>query len=53
MCFFSMPQVSKGKEFISITRIKNSSHRRDVVCIDTTTKNNIVTGSIDNVICFW
>jgi len=30
-----------------------SYHIRDVTCVDVTDKNNLVTGSIDNLICFW
>ena len=31
----------------------HSLHKRDVTCVDTTLKNNLVTGSVDNLICFW
>lgn len=53
VAFFSQPQIQNGKKFITVTRVKSQSHRRDVTCIDTTFKSHIVTGSIDNVICFW
>jgi hypothetical protein len=51
--FFSAPMDVKGKKFLTVNRVRSESHRRDVVCSDTTLKNNIATGSIDNVICFW
>lgn len=53
VAFFSTPQIQNGKKLIAVTRVKSQSHRRDVICIDTTLKNHIVTGSIDNTICFW
>lgn len=28
-------------------------HLRDVICIDISDDNHTVTGSIDNMICFW
>jgi hypothetical protein len=33
--------------------LSSSDHDRDVTTIDTTKTNHIVSGSIDNVICFW
>ena len=30
-----------------------SWHKRDVTACDVTTKNQMITGSIDNVLCFW
>ena len=29
------------------------SHSRDVVSLDINNENQLVTGSVDNVICFW
>jgi WD40 repeat protein len=41
-----------GKEYLQCKRAR-SEHIRDVNCLDITTDNHMVTGSIDNVICFW
>lgn len=51
--FFSAPMIVKGKKFLTVKRVRSESHVRDVVCADTTFKNNIATGSVENVICFW
>ena len=51
--FFSAPMVIKGKKYLTVNRVKSVSHRRDIVCGDTTLKNQIATGSVDNMICFW
>lgn len=52
VAFFSLPQLRKGREFITCQK-QSSYHKRDVICVDVTTKNYLVTGSIDNLICFW
>ena len=52
VAFFTKPVVQKGKEYVQIKRTK-SNHKRDVVSVDITVGNNIVTGSIDNVLCLW
>jgi len=51
--FFSAPTVDKGRCFLTIKHVKSNYHHGDVVCGDTTFKNNFATGSIENVICFW
>lgn len=30
-----------------------SSHKRDVVSLDINKENQLVTASVDNVLCFW
>lgn len=52
VCFFSLPHSQKGREFLTCKKI-HTVHRRDVTCVDSTMKNQLVTGSIDNLICFW
>lgn len=50
--FFSQPQTQKGKDYV-VQKRTLSYHRRDVACIDVTTENHVVTGSVDNVLTFW
>jgi len=52
VAYFSLPHSQKGHEFLTCKKIQ-STHKRDVTCIDITNKNLVVTGSNDNVICFW
>lgn len=53
MAFFSLPQMQKGREFLTCKKV-GSYHKRDVTCVDVTLKkNNMVTASTDNMICFW
>lgn len=42
----------KGREYLTCKKVL-SFHKRDVTCVDVTHKNYLVTGSIDNLICFW
>lgn len=49
--FLARPGMSNGVE--SIKHVQSpSSHKQDIVSLDVTSKNNMVSGSIDNVICF-
>lgn len=52
VAFFSLPQSQKGREFLTCKKVQ-SYHKRDVTCVDVTRKNNLVTASVDNLICFW
>jgi WD40 repeat protein len=45
--------MQKGREFLTCKKV-GSYHKRDVTCVDVTLKkNNMVTASTDNMICFW
>lgn len=50
--FISQPSVSNGVESIK-ANTKPSSHIGDIVSLDVTAKDQMVSGSIDNRICFW
>ena len=52
VAFVSKPQISQGRNFLMFKRCK-SSHSRDVISLDINKDNNLVTASVDNVICFW
>jgi WD40 repeat protein len=52
VAFFSQPVTLKGRQFLTCKKV-NSLHRRDVLTLDITQKMNLVTGSVDNIICFW
>lgn len=52
VAFLNRPVQSQGRDFVNHAR-RRSSHSRDVSCVDITTRNHMVTGSIDNTICFW
>lgn len=52
MAFISRPQVSQGRNFLKYKKCK-CSHTRDVLSLDINNENQLVTGSVDNVICFW
>jgi WD40 repeat protein len=42
----------KGRDYL-MCKMLLSYHKRDVTCVDVTSKYSLVTGSIDNLICFW
>jgi WD40 repeat protein len=52
VAFFFHPQEKKGREFLKCRKVQ-SLHKRDVVTLDATQKNLLVTGSADNLVCFW
>jgi len=52
VAFISRPTVSQGRNFLKFKKCK-CSHSRDVVTLDINKENQLVTGSVDNVICFW
>ena len=52
VAFFSHPYSLKGRQHIT-SKIVSSLHKRDVTAIDSTEKSQLVTGSMDNLICFW
>lgn len=52
MAFISRPQVSQGRNFLKFKKCQ-CSHTRDVLTLDINNENQLVTGSVDNVICFW
>jgi hypothetical protein len=52
VAFISRPTVSQGRNFLKFKRCK-CSHTRDVLTMDINNENQCVTGSVDNIICFW
>jgi len=52
VAFISRPQVSQGRNFLMFKKCL-CSHKRDVITLDINFENQLVTGSVDNVICFW
>lgn len=52
VAFISRPQVSQGRNFLMFKKCR-CSHQRDVIALDINTENQLVTASIDNIICFW
>lgn len=50
--FVARPGMSNGVESIKHVQAP-SSHKQDIVSLDVTAKNHMVSGSIDNIICFW
>ena len=52
VAFISRPQVSQGRNRLVCKRCR-CSHSRDVITLDINSDNRLVTGSVDNVICFW
>jgi hypothetical protein len=50
--FFSKSEICKGKFIISEYKGK-CSHENDIAALDVGDNNNLITASIDNVLCFW
>lgn len=52
MHFVTKPGMCNGVESIKHQQAP-SHHKQDIVSMDVTSRNYMVSGSIDNVICFW
>ena len=52
VAFISRPQISQGRNFLLFKKCK-CSHLRDVITLDINSENQLVTASVDNLICFW
>ena len=53
VAFLQRPLKDKGTGEIIREKKVNSTHARDVICIDITDNNHMATASIDNSIIFW
>ena len=52
VAFISRPQISQGRDFLMFKKCR-CSHMRDVISLDINSENQLVTGSVDNILCFW
>jgi WD40 repeat protein len=52
VAFITRPQVTQGRNFLKFKKCK-CSHKRDVISLDINSENQLVTASMDNIICFW
>jgi hypothetical protein len=52
VAFISRPQTLQGRNFV-MKKVCRCSHKGDVVALDINSENQLVTASVDNVICFW
>lgn len=50
--FITQPMMQHGRSFLQYKKC-TSSHERDVISLDINRANQLVTASVDNVICFW
>lgn len=52
VAFFTESQMARGRTFVKFTQSKGT-HQKDVISLDISEENALVTASIDNVISFW
>jgi len=52
VAFLTKPILSQGQSHLKYSNTE-SSHQRDVITMSLNSSNQLVTGSTDNVLCFW